>query len=418
MMSSYSVGLLALLVVACRVRSSEPTKPSSSPPPALQTSAAPSAAPEPSGSLEQPPPEPAAGTLALVAVCGIGSDPRQVESASAALRLSRLAHEAGASCLDAVVAGVAALEDDPLLNAGRGAALRLDGSAELDAAVMTSAGQFGAVTGLASVQNPSRVARAVLDTPHRVLAGAGAQRLARLLGLEAFDVRTEAAKIQHRSLLSELAAVGGREAQAGVTDWSSVAAGGAPGLLQAFLPKTSTPARGETKDQGSVPSAAEAPSVASPPGATLSDVAGAAAASSAPPAVPASAGGDTVAVLARCDRGEFAAAVSGGGPWLSLPGRIGDVPVPGAALYVGPKAAVFASGHGEAILDKLLARATYERLVSAGSADAALSWALKQAAPGQLTLVIAHETGVVLGPEGASAWAMLGPTLRTSKDGR
>src|ERR1700761_2403077 len=42
----------------------------------------------------------------------------------------------GGASLDAVSAAVRALEDDPLFNAGRGAALTRDGSAELDASIM------------------------------------------------------------------------------------------------------------------------------------------------------------------------------------------------------------------------------------------------------------------------------------------
>ncbi len=47
---------------------------------------------------------------------------------------------AGGDALDAVCASVVALEDDPLFNAGRGAALTATGRAELDASVMTGPG--------------------------------------------------------------------------------------------------------------------------------------------------------------------------------------------------------------------------------------------------------------------------------------
>ena len=48
---------------------------------------------------------------------------------------------AGGSALDAVCASVEVLENDPLFNAGRGAALTATGHAELDASVMTGAGR-------------------------------------------------------------------------------------------------------------------------------------------------------------------------------------------------------------------------------------------------------------------------------------
>jgi beta-aspartyl-peptidase (threonine type) len=52
---------------------------------------------------------------------------------------------AGGHALDAVCASVEVLEDDPLFNAGRGAALTASGHAELDASVMTGSGLAGAV---------------------------------------------------------------------------------------------------------------------------------------------------------------------------------------------------------------------------------------------------------------------------------
>jgi beta-aspartyl-peptidase (threonine type) len=44
--------------------------------------------------------------------------------------------ERGAASLDAAIAAVCVLEDNPLFNAGRGAVLTRDGAAELDASVM------------------------------------------------------------------------------------------------------------------------------------------------------------------------------------------------------------------------------------------------------------------------------------------
>ena len=240
---SLTLGLLALALGACRVRSAAPDKRASAAPSASlslsSTLAAPSAGLEASVRVQQPASAFASPTLAFVAVAGIGTDPKQVESVQVALELARQAREAGASCLDAAVAGVAALEDDPSLNAGTGAALRLDGSAELEAAVMTSTGRFAAVTGLSAVQYPSRVARAVLDTPHRVLAGVGAQRFARLLGNDAFDVRTEAVKQRYKSLMGELGAGGAEASPADVTAWSS-GVGGSPDAWRAYLPKPPT----------------------------------------------------------------------------------------------------------------------------------------------------------------------------------
>lgn len=76
---------------------------------------------------------------------------------------------AGGDALDAVCASVQVLEDDPLFNAGRGAALTATGHAELDASVMTGAGHAGAVAACKYARNPVRLARAVMEQTDHVL---------------------------------------------------------------------------------------------------------------------------------------------------------------------------------------------------------------------------------------------------------
>jgi beta-aspartyl-peptidase (threonine type) len=94
--------------------------------------------------------------------------------------------ERGASSLDATIAAVCVLEDNPLFNAGRGAVLNRDGVAELDASVMDGSNLgAGAVTGLKHVKNPIELARLVMDkSPHVMLVGEGAEEFARLQGIE------------------------------------------------------------------------------------------------------------------------------------------------------------------------------------------------------------------------------------------
>jgi len=92
---------------------------------------------------------------------------------------------AGGSALDAAVAAVALLEDDPGFNAGLGSVLTSDGEVEMDASVMAgdtlAAGAVGAVRG---VRNPVQVARAVLDEGREVLlVGPPARALAAARGL-------------------------------------------------------------------------------------------------------------------------------------------------------------------------------------------------------------------------------------------
>jgi beta-aspartyl-peptidase (threonine type) len=94
---------------------------------------------------------------------------------------------AGDSALDAVTAAVVTLEDDPLFNAGRGAVLTLNGTTELDAAIMDGATlRAGAVAQLEHIKNPVRLARHLLEhSAHVFMAGTGAEAMAREAGLEA-----------------------------------------------------------------------------------------------------------------------------------------------------------------------------------------------------------------------------------------
>ncbi len=86
----------------------------------------------------------------------------------------------GGASLDAVVAAVQVLEDDPLFNAGRGAVLNAGGVAELDASLMDGRDlRAGAVAGLRHVRSPIALARCVMDqSPHVMLAGPGAEEFA------------------------------------------------------------------------------------------------------------------------------------------------------------------------------------------------------------------------------------------------
>jgi beta-aspartyl-peptidase (threonine type) len=93
--------------------------------------------------------------------------------------------ERGGSSLDAVTAAVGVLEDNPLFNAGRGAALTCEGAVELDAAVMEGRQQrAGAVAAVRHVKSPIELARRVMEkSRHVLLVGAGAEEFALEEGL-------------------------------------------------------------------------------------------------------------------------------------------------------------------------------------------------------------------------------------------
>ena len=105
------------------------------------------------------------------------------------LEAGRAILQNGDSSLDAVMAAVQVLEDNPLFNAGRGAVFTSAGTHEMDAAIMDgktlAAGAVGCVQ---RVRNPIKLARGVMEkTPHILLAGKGAEEFARELGLEVVE---------------------------------------------------------------------------------------------------------------------------------------------------------------------------------------------------------------------------------------
>jgi L-asparaginase len=97
--------------------------------------------------------------------------------------------EKGGSAMDAVTAAIMVLEDDPNFNAGKGAVFTADGFNELDASIMDgSTKKAGAVAMARHIKNPILGARVVMDkTWHTLVAGEGADKLAKENGLEMVD---------------------------------------------------------------------------------------------------------------------------------------------------------------------------------------------------------------------------------------
>lgn len=89
----------------------------------------------------------------------------------------------GGSALDAVCATVQHLEDNPLFNAGRGAALTADGVAELDASVMTGDGRAGAIGASKHAKNPVLAARKIMEESSHVFLVAPSVKLMTAWGL-------------------------------------------------------------------------------------------------------------------------------------------------------------------------------------------------------------------------------------------
>jgi beta-aspartyl-peptidase (threonine type) len=129
---------------------------------------------------------------ALIVHGGAGSVPvreRPMRQAAVQRSLNAGWAQIGGGALAAAVTAVRHMEDEPLLNAGIGACLNLDGDVELDAGVMEGTElRAGGVSGVRDVRHPIDLAVAVMrDDRHVLLAGDGASRFARSNGIETCD---------------------------------------------------------------------------------------------------------------------------------------------------------------------------------------------------------------------------------------
>jgi len=103
----------------------------------------------------------------------------------------------GAGPLDAVIAGVNIVEDDPDdTSVGYGGLPNEDGVVELDASVMFGPTHTaGAVAALRNIKNPSKVARFVMErSDHALLVGEGALRFAKAHGFAEENLLTDKAR--------------------------------------------------------------------------------------------------------------------------------------------------------------------------------------------------------------------------------
>ena len=234
----------------------------------------------------------------LLTHCGAGSERCVQDAAEAGRARGMEVLRRGGRALDAVVAAVVVLEDDPRLNAGTGSRMRTDGRIQMDAAVMEGDLEAGAVAAIERVRNPVLVARDVLRTPHILLAGPDAQAFARAHGHADYDPATPESR---RKLEASLRMI--RE-------------GRVPRYYRKFKGL---------------------------------DLHG------------------TVGAVARDRRGRFAVAVSTGGTSFMLPGRVGDSPMVGSGFYAGPAGAVCATGIGEEIMKRVLAKHVYDAMAAGRS---------------------------------------------------
>jgi beta-aspartyl-peptidase (threonine type) len=227
------------------------------------------------------------------------------------------------TALDAVEAVIAELENDPLFNAGRGAAFNAEGKQEMDSSIMDGSNlAAGAVAGVQFTKNPISLARAVMErTPHVMLIGLGADALAGRVGLP----RMPASYFFTESRWQEFVAV----------------------MKQSGRPVPPRPVPGA---QSSLQSDADLFRV-------FAHKFG------------------TVGAVARDVRGNVAAGTSTGGMQGKMPGRVGDSPIIGAATYASNQScAVSSTGVGEyfirlAVAKEICALVEYRSLSVQQAAD-------------------------------------------------
>jgi L-asparaginase/beta-aspartyl-peptidase (threonine type) len=243
---------------------------------------------------------------------GAGSSESLAGACAAICRKAFVMLRKGSPALEAAVEAVRVLEDDGRFNAGSGSTLRLDGkTVEMDAGVMDCRGRIGAVMALRNARNPVLVARALMETPHVALAGEGATLFARRMGLDPSPpISADVYKrfVKTRQLVKE------NKLQQRDVRWKS---SDIRRLWNFEVPYDDT-----------FPS-------------------------------------DTVGAVALDRSGDTAVASSTGGASPMMLGRVGDTAMIGSGFYAGPKGAVAATGIGEEIIRRMLAKTVYD-LIGAG----------------------------------------------------
>ena len=277
------------------------------------------------------------------------------EAMAAAVQAGAATLRAGGSALDAVEAAIHLLEDDPLFNAGRGAAFTAQGRNELDASIMDGATlAAGAVAGVTTTRHPISAARAVIEgSTHVMLGGEGADAFARSQGLEQVDPDYFFTERRWQALERGLSKLG--------------------------LPVPPRP--------GGAP---EAPS----PRAALVHEEGK---------------HGTVGVVARDLHGHVAAGTSTGGASAKRWGRVGDSPIIGAGTYASDQAcAVSCTGAGEYFIRLGVA---HEICALVRHRGLRLQAAVDQVVQCDLT-ALGGEGGVIaVAPDGQMAWSFNTPGM-------
>lgn len=108
------------------------------------------------------------------------------QALQAALDAGYAVLESGGDSSQAIIAAIKIMENSPNFNAGKGAVYTKPGKHELDASIMRGNDlEAGAVAGVSFTKNPILAAEQVMiNSPHVMLAGSGADTFSKLRGLE------------------------------------------------------------------------------------------------------------------------------------------------------------------------------------------------------------------------------------------
>lgn len=208
---------------------------------------------------------------------------------------------------------ISAMEDAPVLNAGTGSYIQLDGFARMDACIMDSGLNVGSVVQIGDVKNPIQVARKILELKvHSVLMGELASNFARTCGFPIYDPRTERRIEEWLKIRKKFAKYHWHE-------------------LIMYLKEEA-----ENREKMS-----------------------------------------TVGAAAIDKEGKLAAGTSTGGLRIDLPGRVGDVPLVGCGNYSCKSGAVSCTGVGEKIIKVVLAKSVCDFMAHGMDAQKACDEGMK-----------------------------------------
>ncbi|MHC4976294.1 MAG: N(4)-(beta-N-acetylglucosaminyl)-L-asparaginase [Planctomycetota bacterium] len=235
------------------------------------------------------------------------------------VRIAREHIESGGDPLDAIVEGVAIVENDPNdSSVGYGGLPDEDGNVTLDSCCMHGPmHRSGAVAAIQNIKNPAQVAREVARrTDHCILVGEGAKRFALKCGFEEENLLTErsrAAWLRWRSRLSK------------DDDWLD--------KEQFDLPTDGEPVSRAPRDLDELPEA-----IAHEKGDIVWR-----------DGIPYTTG--TIHCSALTRTGDLAGCTTTSGLSWKIPGRIGDSPIIGAGCYTDNAwGSAGATGRGEAVI--------------------------------------------------------------------